>query len=275
MSKFITRKKSFKQRGNVLLLALLLLSGGIVGGLTVAVLVVSEIRQANSLDNSLVGYFDAEGGLEQSLYNIRKDDCDMGCNHPSFDDQSTVCKADAKCKTKINPATSVTIPLVRVDDTFTLDIDPSDGMIELEVSWSQGGGGNLPFLEVSFVNITDTGTEVIRPNLGQPYSCVLQTPENVCYEDITPASPLILNDDEGFIAGDTYQIRFKALANNLVNLTIKSNISEDESFSHYLDVTSRSSKTTVRQELKTSVPSQLPIYGFPDYVIFSEQEITK
>lgn len=268
--------KFHDRRGNVLLLAILLLTGGIVGGLTIAVLVVSEIRQAQSLDNALVGYYDAEGGLEQSLYDIRQAD---KCAGGLCDTAYIPCQGDAKCKVKINPSVSVDIPLISVDDTFQLDIEPGDGILSIEVVWAPADPAILPYLEVSFLNIESGNTIIKRPNFGVPYSCAYDSGTNTCQVMVggTPEN-LSLSDIDYFTnsaSSKTYQVRFKALGGDINNLQITSLDPADGKFSGYLEVASRSQKTSIRQELKTSVPSQLPVYGFPDYVIFSEQDIVK
>jgi len=267
------------QRGNVLLLALLLLAGGIVGGLTVAVLVVSEIRQARSLDNALIGYYDAEGGLEQSLYDIRQAQLctqEFTGDDPCDANDFNTCQPNTNCKVKINPSSEILVPLISVDDTFSLDIEPGDGVTAIEVSWSPLDRDHLSYLEVSFLNIESLGgSVVVRPNLGVPYYCN----QEAGYDEATNSCTLLLfSDSDGYTNSansKTYQVRFKSLAYPINKLRIQPETPLGSHFSGYLNVSSRSQKINIRQQLTTSVPSQLPVYGFPDYVIFSEQDIVK
>ncbi len=264
---------TIKRRGNVLLLALLLLAGGIVGGLTVAVLVISELRQASSIDNALVAYTDAESGLEQTLYDVRQTSncpgggCSGGITYIS-------CLYSAQCEININPSSQVVIPLLKKDETFQLDFEPNvDNIDNLEVYWSEASDLIDSFLEITFINKTASGFEVKKPHSGLPYACIFVNPAGVCLDN-DQGSPVSFSTAGSFLSKThTYQVRFKALNNHIVNLRIVPD--QNKKFSHYLDVKSRSQKKNVRQVLQTNIPSQLPIYGFADYVLFTEQAIVK
>ncbi|MFA4936781.1 MAG: hypothetical protein WC575_00600 [Patescibacteria group bacterium] len=276
LKKILTKKingVTAKQRGNVLLLALLLLASGIVGGLTVAVLVISELRQASSIDNALVAYSDAESGLEQTLYDVRQEeiclngDCDDGQNYNN-------CKNVANCEVNINSSSQVVIPLLKKDETFQLDLEPgvnNDNIEYFEVYWTEASADHS-YLEITFINKTVDGFEVLKPNSGSPYVCDFTSTAGECLE--TENDPISFSTGGVLLNSDnTNQVRFKALYNNIINLRIEPG--DNKKFSHYLDVKSRSQKKNVQQVLQTNIPSQLPAYGFVDYVLFTEQAIVK
>ncbi|MFH1112192.1 MAG: hypothetical protein V1712_03980 [Patescibacteria group bacterium] len=260
-----------KPRGNVLLLALLLLASGIVGGLTVAVLVISELRQASSIDNALVAYADAETGLEQTLYNVRQTDTPVSGRQDGLVFNN--CSASANCAVNINPTYQIYIPLLKKDETFQLDLEPGvDNIEDLTIYWSEAVASENPNLEITFINKSNDGFEVLKPQAGLPYSCNFTNTAGECLE--TATTPITFSSAGSFLSvARTYQVRFKALANNIINLQIQPDAGKK--FSHYLDVKSRSQKSGVRQILQTNIPSQLPAYGFADYVLFTEQAIVK
>ena len=268
--------------GNIMLLALLMLAGGIVSGIVISVLVVSEVRQAYTLDSSLLAYYTAEGGLEEKLYDIRIKEACTGAN--VCDDADYVdCDADASCKVKVNPAAHITTPLIKEDETFQIDLRPGDDIGKLAIQWYKKNVE--PSLSVSFINLPSTNNlYVCRPDDGVPIPCN-DTADNKC-TDIEFESE---NFSDGcsanlfaYSAGETQQMRLKAFNDDILQLQITPSTfginncnGGDCVFSYYLDVASRGDSGRVRYEVKTVVPSQVPAYGFPDYVIFSQQEIVK
>ena len=260
--------------GNVMLLALLLLAGGLVGGIAVSVLVISEIKQAASLDSSLIAYYDAESGLEQGLYDIRRtNECDTGC----VDTVYVECKAEAKCDLKINPAQQINVPSIEQDQLFQVDMSTADGIESLTVDWERRSVDVDPLLSITFINNSGTfGLETVRPNNGNPIPCVSAPDELVC-DPLQYNDPLSSPPDVVFITDETEQVRFKAIDSDIIELKVKPTCVPglDCVFSYYLDVASKAQSGRVQYEVKTIIPKQLPTYGYPDYVIFSQQEIKK
>lgn len=62
-----------RQKGNVLILAIILGSGMLVAAVEVSMFVVSTIRQARALDRTLVAFYAAESGVENALHQVRKE----------------------------------------------------------------------------------------------------------------------------------------------------------------------------------------------------------
>ncbi len=276
------------QPGNVLIMSLLLLATGIAGALAVAVLVISEVRQSSAMDSGLVAYFSAESGLEKIIYDVRQrnicsepNNCDYNnqyqdCLLPQVYPTTNECAGNnigctqIKCQQQIGPATILEVPILDTNDTFQLDLDPADGVEGFIFNWNQPFGADplsLPLLEVSYVMVDNSGlSQIFRPNSGVPYNCNANE-EGVCQS---------VNNESGNypFAGTVYQLRLKALRGKIVNLKISPK-PPGVTLLNYLDVKSRGEKSSIQQILRTIVPRNLPVYGFPDYVIFSEQTIVK
>jgi len=276
--------KNFKNRsGNIMLLALLMLAGGIVSGIVISVLVVSEVRQAYTLDSSLVAYYMAEGGLEEKLYDIRVEEACAGTG--VCDDADYVpCDAGGACDVKVNPAKAITAPLIKEDETFQIDLRPSDDIGSISIAWNKKT--LEPDLSISFINLpASNDLYVCRPNDGLPESCDDGDGDGVCAGLVFESQDFLQGCGGSlfaYAAGESQQLRLKALVDDILQLKITPQVSagntcNDEpcTFSYYLDVASRGDSGRVRYEVKTIVPSQVPSYGFPDYVIFSQQEIVK
>ncbi len=274
-----------RRPGNILLLALLMLAGGLVGGLTVAALVVGELRQAKALDNGLVAYAQAESGLEQALYNIRQAKvCDSGpCNDTAYVTCSlppgTAGNTTAACNRKISPATLLSVPYLDTNQNFQLDFSPPlvascATPVSIAVNqWNRTAlTGAQPALEISYIDQVPgaVSTRVYRPGLGLPNDCGATTANPQC-SAINFAFPFNCGDE-----GDgtqLYQVRVKALTAPVSDLSFQ--LSGASSGSNYLDIWSQGAQSGTTQTLKTTVPKNPPAYGFSDYVIFSEQDIVK
>lgn len=284
------------QSGNVLLLSLLMLAGGIAGALAVAVVVISELKQSSAADQGLVAFFDAESGLEQSIYDIRqtnlcddptkcKDDSNdyTNCDLPAVTASSCLVGTSGclipDCEKNIQPISRMEVNL-EPNDTFQIDLDPS---IDTEVSgfrfsnWSHAPGIyqlEAPLLEISYVVIgVDNLTSIYRPQGGRPYECTIAEGTDNC------ANSSIDNFGGEYPPGSVYQVRVKALRGQIFNLLISplDDQGRDNTIrlSNYLDVKSKGQRGSVQQILRTTIPKNLPVYGFPDYVVFSEEPIVK
>lgn len=290
-----------KRRGNVILLAIFMLGGGLIGALTVALVVVSELRQAKSLDNSLVAHFGAESGLEDSLYEVRKQNTCIStpCNDGDFvtiDLPASDCSgapgcADYNYDRQMRPPTEQLVPSLGENDTFSVDMLPT-GTTTIQATWKPAIITELPYLEVSYVTeLSVPGpdgetTKVCRPNstnLFAPYPCSLGAGHlDVCWPDAGALLQLPLADTNGDVpitgtdcqAGSTLQqLRFKALQAGISELALV--VIEGQGLSNYVEVKSRRREGGVTQNLQTTIPKQVPVYGFTDYVVFSESDIVK
>ncbi len=259
-----------------MLLALLLLAGGLVGAIVISVLVMSELRQASSLDNSIIAYYEAEGGLEKGLYDIRQNDCGGGCDNTSYRD----CKhLGATCEIQIGKARQVVAKNIGEDQIFQVDLDPLDSFTGINVTWNRKDALVDPKLSVTFINNDPVnGLVAVRPANGIPIDCV---PTGDACTHLLYKDPDDVNSppDPVFLKNKTEQARFKALNDDIINLIVQpvgsSCLTNPCTFSYYLDVASKGKSGRTQYVVKTSVPKQLPTYGFPDYVIFSQQEIVK
>ncbi len=66
-------RNATQQRGSIVVLGLLIATGIIVISAELALYVASSMRQARTIDSSTLAYFNAESGVENALYRIRKD----------------------------------------------------------------------------------------------------------------------------------------------------------------------------------------------------------
>ncbi|MEX2054037.1 MAG: hypothetical protein WD883_00615 [Candidatus Colwellbacteria bacterium] len=91
--------KAEKQKGQVMLMSVLLISSAVLGAATLAgLLVLFQLRQTADAEASARAVFAADAGIERALYEVyRKDHCNAGGGLPirstelgdEFTDQST------------------------------------------------------------------------------------------------------------------------------------------------------------------------------------------
>lgn len=285
-------------KGNILLLALLLLAGGIIGGLTVAVLVVGELRQSKALDSGIVAYHAAESAVEERLYAIRQQDiCETGscltapegetCRFHSYGTINSCTStnqpgcAKVSCERQyVTPSAEINLARLPKAQTFQLDLVASDNLTGVIVTWSRPSGvlPQDPLLDVAYVLPnpnpgSDPGeeeglTQVVKLDAGIPYAC------SVTSGDACTALNLPVTGEPEFEGQPVYQVRIKALGTDVVNLTLTP-VGGEEQFSSYLAVRAKGELSSTAQTVETSIPSQVPAYGFADYVIFSEADIVK
>jgi len=268
--------KSKLPTGNVLLLALMMMASAIIGALGISFLVVSQLRQAKAIDNSMAAYVSAEGGLEQSLYDIRKTSlCDTGCTIEN--ENCLTSLSDAKCQRTIKPAEILSLDYLAVDDIYQLDLGENNAITKVNItSWEaiSAVDADKPQLEVSYMLITDlpdldnpdSKFKVYRPNSNAPYECVHEP-------DLVRCNPIVLDKSVIPNQNDTiYQIRFRALDAPIKNMRISI---EGGGLQNYYTVQAFGTKNNTEQSLTAQVPKNAPAYGLADYVIFSEQDIIK
>lgn len=274
-----------------------------MGALTIAVIVVSELRQAKSLDNSLIAHFGAESGLEQSLYDVRKlnhcltEDCSN--TNAGYADvalpggTSVVCNlgtvgcSSQSYQRRIAPPLQQHIPSLKENDTFSLELSSGTNPIQqLEVLWRPTDPTVdpqfLPFLEVSYVVTQGVATYVCRPTiaplLSVPYRCNISNEED-CRYPAADSPPLVfdffnLSETDCASGSIVQQVRFKALNAGVAALTLNV-LPVGTGLSNYIEVKSRRTTGGATQNLQTTIPKQVSAYGFTDYVVFSEQDIVK
>lgn len=282
--------------GSILLFAMLLLAGGLVGALTVAVLVVGELRQSQTIDSGVTGYFIAESGLENRLFELRQNDlCNQGTG--TCDSSATNVLVPAGCtggvsagcmtvsQLGITPSTVVTVPLLQQNQTFQLDMNPnSDALDGLVVQWARKSTAVEPLLEVTYeVGLKSnpaSGLQQLKDQSGLPFNCGAGTGVTQC-NSLSPLSfqtilqVAALNSSwPNWQDWGVYQVRFKAIGGDITSLIVTPSTAGGK-FTDYLAIRSRGEVSGTGQTLQTSVPSQLPAYGFSDYVLFSEQQIQK
>ncbi|MEK7497126.1 MAG: hypothetical protein AAB657_04490 [Patescibacteria group bacterium] len=275
--------RSTARRGNVLLLALLMLAGGMVGTLALTSIVTSQLRQSRVIDAGMIAHYEAESALEEGLYSARKlneinpiTDADT----PKCPVNSTVDNSDLGC-TSVNfnqtfsPSPNVSVPILSSDQTFELDVAPPSAdprsYTGLQFTWKRGDGVD-PSLVITYVNKTADNTPIVtrQPHpIGVPYSCGAGASGGQC------TGQIISLDPPNVPQLVTQKVRFRAVSGDIKDLEIIPNGCVICGFDNYVKLKTRGKKGDVGYTVQVSIPTSVPAYGIADYVLFSEQEVKK
>ena len=250
-----------KQKGNVLLLSLLLLAA-LVSTITLLTRqILNEYKLSTNLNSSMYAYYGAEQAMEQGLYLIRK------TNTKAEDVDTDGVENGVKWKREILTTVPSIIGDIEQNKSVELDLfDPDNSanpcnIESLEITWTD----NASFLEITIIEWTPAAT-ITYP----------ETPIKLQYT----GGKAVINNISAIKA---YKVLIKALYANVDNLEIKAyNLDNGSSgggslvpITNYLTMKTTGRYSRSDQMIEAIVPRIAPVSGLFDYVIFSEQTIEK
>ena len=276
------------EKGNVLLLALLVMAGIMTAGLAIGAIILNEIRQARNIDFSVVAYFAGESGVEQALYKIRKEDAALSCPTGTCD-ASGYCGLGEPCAGDIVGGRSVFSGVlgnqsswsriitdkeaqvygkIKKNETFQVDLyDPEGGTAagvkSLKIDWTSTCSPDTSMLEVGYIAWNPATGWSTATEQRFKYSSALK--------------PVIMNV---FSNVKSYRVRIKAFYCDVSNLTITAWGNNDAGAPSVpiparIVLNSTGTYSYLRQAVKMTMPRKSPMSGLYDYVLFSECSLVK
>lgn len=277
------RFKIKSERGNVLLLALLVMAGIMTAGLGIGTIILNEIKQARNIDFSTVAYYAAESSVEQAIYKLRKENavlnCPVGacgtngfcsggekeaCVSASGDlsNQSswvrTIVDKERQIYGKIEKDNSMQV------DLFNPENAVAAGVESVKIEWVPDCvAPAVSTIEVSFIS-------------WDPVAGWSETTEQK-FKYTSLASPVVNN---GFSGVKSYRLRIKALYCDINNVIITAWGSDNAALPQIeiparIVLSSTGKYSTARQAIKVTMPRRSPMSGLYDYVLFSECSLVK
>jgi len=258
-------KKIIKDnQGTVLLLALLMMASIVVAGIGMGHIIINQLRQAILVDNSVTAYYAADAAIESSLYKIRG----LGMDLPSLPTTGTLDNGAEWTLDWSYSRPDINTSILE-NRTYQVDIfDPDDlswnpGIEALKFSWD--GPGQL---EIAYISWTPA------PSIAWPQQD---------YEVVTPPisfipPAIIYNAVSGTKA---YRIRLRAVNGDITNLNITGWSDDAATPGNQVELPSHITLEAIgkigraRQALGASIPRFAQLSGIWDFVLFSEQPITK
>ncbi len=289
----MTMQRQKDQSGVISLLALILMATVTATAVGSSVLVVNELRQSQSLDESLSAAYAAEAGIEDGLYVVKaKRPIDTLANAKTALDSNayrgSFSNFAAWSRTADTEDTFV-VNHLRPDQTATLDLfNPDDatgafGMQSLLVKWNDDCGGQT-WLETTVLTWEASSALSFDPATQRVFK---QT--NACVNATGHCVDIPLNGLEGhqFQATHVYRLGFRALATtgasvncSVENLSVKVYPQPNQAgipipLPARVVVKSTGSYARSKQALNATVPWRAPVSGLLNFVIFSEEPIEK
>lgn len=276
------------QQGSVLVFSLIVMAMLFAAALSLAFLLLMQIKKGQNQDQALAAYYAAETGLEQSLDYFFTQRVDKSSNledtldyirgfYDALDTGSTYAldsigtsgSAD-NVNFKLEKFGTKQLDLINPEATFaSLDID------KFVLNWNDTCDAGVPSrIELSWVQWPETGWldesgygEAVIKNI---FTCGSLTPETgwQCkLEDVTP-SP-----------GYNYRVRIKSLDCDLPYLSaeLEDALGNAVNFPGWVTLKARGSSQQGKtlQALEAQLPWRLPLSGLGDYVLFSAGDIIK
>ncbi len=273
------------QQGAILLLALLIMSGLVIGGFTLGSVVINELRQSRQLDQAIVAYYAAESGAEKLLFDWRETGCTT-CptntqlfSNPACSESSTIGWTCGMSTTQGVSQVSFTLPQLQVEQIpLYLPYDPSQrsGAESMNIFWQDSDvtNGLEPWLEVSIlgwpagasVNYQDA-KEIMR----RVYKC---SPNAV---DQPMCDTISIND---LIATYGYIVRVRSLYDDVDNVRVKfyqnDNGVNDLDLRTFIKVADFTGTFQgIKQGIRVQFPVVNPSAGMFDFVLFTENSLLK
>lgn len=280
-------KKLKLQQGTVLLLSLLVMASIITISLATGTLISNEIQQSGQLDRAMVSFYAAETGLEKALYQLRRQNFDP----QSLSGLTEVLPNNAEYEVFTKETEAVIYANLEQDQTLELDLyqpatlSPLTNPIKsLRFSWQSESNS---WLEVRWLYWTTAG--LLNPNPDPDW---LERGVKISLSE----EPYLMNLKDGI--NYLYKVRITARYANVNNLQVLAydmiNPPDGNCTATFpgpgsecsVDIPQRikikgvgefpyNSAKASKLAVMVTLPGVAPLAGLYDYVLFSEEEITK
>jgi len=270
------------QTGTALLLALIVMSALVAGGVAIGTVIVNEIRQARQLDQAIIAHYGAESGAERLLFFWRETRDNnlftQGCPLSAVDND----KSQVGWNCSLNPGTlqqlSFNLSQYQVEE-FPLynpnDLSVGKDFQSAVISWSDADASNLydPWLEVTLLEWPRSPSVNFASSkniIKRVFKC---SPTSGATCDI-----ITMND---FSPSNSYIVRLRALKDDVENVTIKffssdNGVGNPIDFSDYIRVADFTGDYRgVKQGVRVRFPVVEPSSSMFDFVLFSEESLLK
>jgi len=241
---------------------MLIVIGTLAASVSFGTLVVSNIQRSKLSAFSMEAYYEAESGIEQALYQIRKERI--------YPDNNILPACISGCERNVSYSSQAIIPPIKKDAVAQLDIFDSTGEIEAGVSRLEilcSPSTPPVWLDITFLPVTKQSSNwIVDPaNTGKRLK--------PC-----DGSTIVVTE---FETDKSYVVRIKSLYGNSPQLTVtafdKDAQGSEVDIATKLKIQAIGSSQTgdIEQKIIVDMPLRSPLAAFYDYVLFSEETIRK
>ena len=246
----------------MLLLSILILSGMITAASSFGVISLSNLRQSILVDNGIRAYYAAESGVEDGLYELRKNETAVA----SLGSSGSLSNGGTWTRT-----TTATIQQLSSDidenDTWEINLYDPDASLSslsaaiksLRLAWN---GSGSEWIEVQIIPWTTSGT------LGAPTTQTFSAASNPAAVNLQDATTAL------------YRVRIKALYANITGMTVTAysglNLGGAQvNIPGYITMYATGAYSRANQVVRARLPMRPPLSGQFGYVLFSEEDLVK
>lgn len=273
-------------QGVILVLTLIIMSILLATAISFAVFIISDIKQAKSIDDSVGAYYAADAGIERSLYQFRKQGVTSTDSlSPKF---YALASSTANWSVAYSSDTEDVIVRQRVYNgqsvkLFFLNRDTGINKAEgISIFWKKGENSGNSNMQVTFTQLypqsKDNSLVYYTDQSKLEMVDSIEASSDFCYgfKDALLNSP-----------GDSpanYVVEIKALGiegDYIENLKVQAYNTEDcsnnpinNSISN-ISIVSEGNKNKSVQKITAQIPPRDPVSGILSFVLFSEEDITK
>lgn len=256
--------KKFKStEGSVLLMSIVILSGIITAASSFAIITMSNLNQAVLIDNSSRAFYAAESGIEDALYEIRK-------NRTEIEDialSGVLSNSSIWSRNILNDAQQIIFDIDENDFEYVDLYDPDSSLSALDdpiksikLSWT---GDGTEWIEVQIISWTKNKGEI-------------QTPTEQIFSAVSNPAIVNLENSNNIL----YRIRIKAIYSGVEDMvvTVYSGLNASGSqvnIPGFLTIYSNGSFSRAMQSISARMPQREALSGNFGYVLFSEEDLIK
>lgn len=251
-----------RERGTVLLMALIIMSGAVISSIGIGVLIQNSIQQSRVLDNSMVAYYAAESGIEEAIYAARRSD-----TTPASVSAATVLDNGATWSRTVATSESVVYAGNLIEDGIyevalynpdasinALDID------SVKLTWADSCAG-CTVAETSFITWNAGSPVIWNPNVTVLRNTWTSDGVTLSVPDVTKLQRLRITSK----GGDISNLQIRAYNASGVQTTVPGRLK--------IDAIGRFANAS--QKLTATLPRTVPLSGIFDYVVFTECSLVK
>ncbi len=250
------------QRGTVLLMALLIMSGVVISSMGVGSLIVSSLQQSRSLDNGIVAYYAAETGVEEALYAVRHQD-----TLPSaVSTPKTLSNNASWTRAVTNRESVVYAGTINQDSVYEIALYDPDASTSLQnignlmITWTDSCSG-CTVAQTSLVGWKSGGPVLWDPNAAVNLYTWSSAGVSVAVPDPTRLYRFRISAKNAAMQN----VQIRAFDANGLPTTVPGRVRVDALGTFNANT----------QKLTATLPRSVPLSGIFDFVVFSECSLVK
>ena len=250
--------------GSLLLMSILILSGIMTTASSVGIITIQSIKQSSLIDNGIHAFYAAESGVEDALYEIRKNESTV----LSLDGNTGPLSNSSRWSRTVSSTIEERISDIAEDDFWQIDLYNADSskseltspIKSLKLNWT---GDGAEWVEVQIIPWGTDG------NIGNPTEQLISS---------VSSGGAIVNLQN--LTSILYRVRIKALYSDITGMTVKAYSAVDAGGSQvdvpgYVTVYSTGTFSRVNQVVRAQMSHRAPLSGTFGYVLFSEEDMIK